>query len=131
MGYDCSRLGRLIADKRRREGLSLRDAAQLAGINHASFHRIEKGEPANGQNLSYLLAWLGISLEAVQIPTETKVAEPSPQSYAARQKKAKEFGIRVHLRAVRNLDPKTAAALAEAFRCISNLLEITSRNEGR
>ena len=48
----------LIREKRRRDGISMREAARQMGINPAVIHRIENGEGIHLSNARSVLHWL-------------------------------------------------------------------------
>jgi transcriptional regulator with XRE-family HTH domain len=110
-----------MTDKRHRDGLTVREAAQAVRMSYANFNRIENGGSTSARNLLPLLEWLGITLASIETPIATN-ASAKPSTSKTRGA-ARKIGFRVHLRAARNLDPKTAAALAEAFRCVVRVLE--------
>lgn len=48
----------LVRERRRGDRLSLRAAAEQAGIGFNSLYRFEKGHDVNGDNLAAILRWL-------------------------------------------------------------------------
>ena len=124
MSYNRNRLARLIIEKRRREGLSVRGAAQQAGLSSATFNRIERAEPASGESLFRVMLWLEIPLEVLK--------GGEPRAERPRVRKATAGAVlesRARFRARENLDPRTSAALAEAFRYLASLFEAPSPND--
>jgi transcriptional regulator with XRE-family HTH domain len=72
--YDM--LGRLCAQRRAKEGLSLRDVAREAGMSTSTLSRIENGGTTpDAKQLNALSCWLGVSLDRVFDP----VVEDVPQ----------------------------------------------------
>jgi transcriptional regulator with XRE-family HTH domain len=94
---DYTFLATQLAEKRRREALSLRDAAeQCGGISFSTLGRLERGVARPDLlTLQRVLAWLGVGPSAV-----FQGQEP----------------IRAHLRAQRHLESSAAAALAEVVK---------------
>ena len=119
MGYDRNKLARLMIEKRRQQELSVRAAAQQAGLSSATFNRIERAEPASGESLFRVVLWLEIPLEALM--DGGLDAERVPRRQGATTAPAPDS--RSRFRARENLDPRTAAALAEAFRYLASLFE--------
>lgn len=108
-----------MIEKRRQQGLSVRAAAQQAGMSSATFNRIERAEPASGESLFGVILWLEIPLEALM--DGELDAERAPRRHGATTATAPDS--RARFRARENLDPRTAAALAEAFRYLASLFE--------
>ena len=106
-----------MIEKRRQQRLSVRGAAQQAGLSSATFNRIERAEPASGESLFRIVLWLKIPLEVL------KDDEPRTEG----RPRGREAGVaregRASFRARDNLDPRTSAALAEAFRYVASLFE--------
>jgi transcriptional regulator with XRE-family HTH domain len=111
-----------MIEKRRQQGLSVRAAAQLASLSSATFNRIERSEPASGESLFRVMLWLEIPLEALMGGELDSERAPRLQEPTA----ATAPGSRARFRARENLDPRTAAALAEAFRYLASLFEPVS-----
>ena len=124
MGYSRETLARLIAEKRGRDKLSVRGAAATIGMSPATLNRIENHDAASGENLFKILVWLDVPVTAI---ADSPREEPAAL-FAHPQTRADDdqHRIEVHLRAARHLDPKTTAAIAEAFRCVASLLESRS-----
>src|SRR5262245_61341101 len=101
-----------MIERRRRERLSVRGAAQQVGLSSATFNRIERAEPASGESLFRVMLWLEIPLEALM--GGELDAERAPRLQQATRAAAPDS--RARFRARENLDPRTSAALAEAFR---------------
>jgi transcriptional regulator with XRE-family HTH domain len=97
-GLDLELLGRRIAEKRDREGLSLREAAdQCGGISFSTLGRLERCEVPHPDlpSLARVLAWLGLTPSSL---------------FAGAQP------IRAHLRAQKRLDSSAAQAIASVVR---------------
>jgi transcriptional regulator with XRE-family HTH domain len=111
---DVRRLGMLIRGKRERENLTLKDVAELTGLKIPTISRVERGasDDVEGGTLLTLTRWLGTNPEEVtgqhQLPTlpagKSKPAHTTPDV------------VELYLRADKNLDKTTAAALATMFR---------------
>jgi len=108
-----------MIEKRRQQGLSVRAAAQQAGLSSATFNRIERAESASGESLFGVMLWLEIPLEALMGGERDSERAPRPQEATA----ATAPGSRARFRGRENLDPRTSAALAEAFRYLASLFE--------
>ncbi|MFQ5903595.1 MAG: helix-turn-helix domain-containing protein [Candidatus Binatia bacterium] len=90
---DYRLLARHIRDKRKRENLSLREAAEQCGISYSTLSRLERGTARPDlDTLKRILTWLDIS--------------PSSLFMGAR-------AIRAHLRAQKNMASLVAEALAD------------------
>lgn len=99
--YDLVRT-RLIRT-RKKEGWSLRDVAEKTDLSAATLSRFEKNKSTPDlQTLAILADLLNLD-RAVLFNTREEQATDTPTLVAA------------HLRADKNLDPKTAEALANSF----------------
>lgn len=58
-GIEVQELGRLIAEKREKEHLSVRQAAALAGVSFSTLGRVESGSQPDLATFLQLCAWLG------------------------------------------------------------------------
>lgn len=87
-------LGRLLLEKRIKEGLGIRAAAREVGISHPTFARVEKGFLPDLENYEKIRQWLGVHQENVVVQTNNASV---PQ---------------VHFRREKTATPATAAALA-------------------
>jgi transcriptional regulator with XRE-family HTH domain len=87
-------LGRLVLEKRTKEGLGIRGAAREIGISHATLARVEKGFLPDLENYEKVRRWLGLQDE--------KVTPKAPTTNVPQ----------VHFRREKTATPATAAALA-------------------
>src|SRR5207247_1300580 len=106
-------LGNLLAARRAAEKLSLENVARMIGVSAATLWRWErKPTTLDPHKLWALARWLGVQLDPTAVPLPLPLSDPIPH---AEGEGTVEF-IEAHLRADRNLDPKTAAALARMFK---------------
>jgi transcriptional regulator with XRE-family HTH domain len=114
MSTNVRRLGMLVQRKRERDALTLRDVAQQTGLKIPTISRIEQGEARDleGGTLLTLCAWLGADPDdfndgaALPVP---RVSRPSVTH-------STPDVVELYLRADKNLNRKTAAALSTLFR---------------
>ncbi len=129
--------GALVAEKRRREGLSIRAAAADAGVSFPVLARVEKGHLPDLDNYRRIVRWLGGEETDVRPSGTAMRPESTPDLIArhlqldphlsgdARERIANVVremyealarpgeAVRVHLRAARTFRPAAAAVLAE------------------
>jgi hypothetical protein len=122
-------LGERIRAKRRADGLTLEQAARQSGVSAATLSRWERqwvrqqmigenldpdeGDPTpDTRTLAAITRWLGVSVASVM------EVELSPQMECVLHRQGEDTPdmVEAHLRADRNLDSETAAALARMFR---------------
>jgi len=104
----------LIRAKRRETEQPLREAASEAKVSAATLSRLERGVSAtlpDAGTLNKLAAWLGVSMSALLQESQLR------SNKAALASTLPEY-VEVHLRADKNLSPKTAKALAEMFKAL-------------
>ena len=105
----------LIRAKRRQNNdQPLRDAASDAKVSAATLSRLERGLSAtlpDATTLNKLAQWLGISLSELLQEKRSASKSTVPESTLP------EY-VEVHLRADKNLSPKTAKALAQMFKAL-------------
>ena len=129
-------LGELIRARRKRDRLTLGQAAQQCGVSPATLWRLERSEddmagrrlpePDTG-TLGAVTRWLGVSLDRV---LDTQVA-PAADSLAHGRNDSTPDIIEAHLRADRNLDPQASAALGRMFRlAYEQFLQLGSTSKG-
>ena len=118
-------LGRAVKRRREELGLSLRDVADKTSVSASTLSRIENGTgKPDADNIARLTAWL-------EVPVERILSARPPQDDASQaviyypQEPVPEI-VEAHLRADRNLNPETAAALSELFRVAYNQFSRTS-----
>jgi transcriptional regulator with XRE-family HTH domain len=97
-------LGALIRDKRKKDGLTLRDAGPSCGIGFSTLSRLERGRDAKPdvETLERLCSWLGIATGILFSKSET---------------------VQAHLRARKNLSSETAHALRELIEAAQRQFE--------
>lgn len=95
---ELSDLGRLVADERRRRGISIREAAKETDIPFNTFARVEKGHVPDLPKFKRLVDWCGTDV----------------RDFFELQEKATATTdlIAEHLRADRNLPPEAAERIA-------------------
>lgn len=110
------KIATLIMAKRREGGLGVRAAAAKSGVSAATLSRLERGIssdlPDTG-TLTKLATWFGMSLADLLTLDDAAIVDQSPEPTTP------EF-VEVHLRADKNLSPKTAEALAKMFKVLYN-----------
>ena len=102
------------AKRRQNNNHPLRDPAGAAKVSAATLSRLERGLSATLPDvgtLNKLARWLGVSvselLQEKQVRSKSPAAEITLPEY-----------VEVHLRADKNLSPKTANALAQMFKAL-------------
>lgn len=101
---DAVWLGEKLRAERENKGLTLKDVADETGVSVPTLSRIERGAAKGLSSDTYVVVsrWVGVD------PTATPEG-PSPVNRLPDV-------VELHLRADRNLDKKTADALATLFR---------------
>jgi len=100
---DMKLVGDLVRQKRKRENMSLREAAVQVRISAPTLQRVETGQLPTVSVLVRVADWLGVKVDDLrQRPSE------SPRGTVAQ--------IEIFLRADPNLDRKAAAAIANIVR---------------
>jgi transcriptional regulator with XRE-family HTH domain len=74
-------LGRLLRERRRRDGLSLREAAQDVGVSFNTLARIEKGHIPDVGTFQRIAEWVGVPPAAFFHP-ERRSSESTPDIVA-------------------------------------------------
>lgn len=108
------RIALAIKAKRRASYLGVRDAAKECGISAATLSRLERGAFSNlpdATTLTKLAGWLHTSVSELLQEEELLMKGLTPQSTVPEI-------VEVHLRADKNLSPKTAKALSDMFRAL-------------
>lgn len=113
-----------LREKRLALSLSLRQAAQEAGVSATTFSRVERGDHLpDRENLLQLANWAGVTLEQVaSTPTDRDVIIHSPGESTVE-------AVALHLRADKDLDPRDAQVLMEVFRAAYENLRKRHGNE--
>ena len=108
-------LGRAVRRRREELGLSLRDVADKTSVSASTLSRIENGTgKPDADNIARLTAWLDVPVERI-LNTRSMQDDASQAVVYYPQEPVPEI-VEAHLRADRNLNPETAAALSELFR---------------
>ena len=108
-------LGRAVKRRREELGLSLRDVATKTSVSASTLSRIENGTgKPDADNIARLTAWLEVPVERI-LSARTSQDESAQAVVYYPQEPVPEI-VEAHLRADRNLNPETAAALSELFR---------------
>jgi transcriptional regulator with XRE-family HTH domain len=112
-GIDPVSLQERLREVRRKRGLTLQGVAAQTGISVATLSRIERGggKSLKSDTLVTLSEWLGTEVEMLK-------KEPSPVLEKGKPVAYTPDVVALHLRADKNLDRKTANALANLFRSV-------------
>ncbi len=113
-------LGHMVQRKRVSERLTLAQAAEASGVSAPTLSRLERlatsktttGSIPDTRTLALVAQWLDVSLEEA---LEGGPKRPEPITPTIPTGGSTPEIVRAHLRADRNLDPKTAAMLAQMF----------------
>ena len=108
------RISALIKAKRRETGLGVRAAAGKCDVSAATLSRLERGISPNMPDtgtLTKVAAWIGVSLNELFSSEKPSGKSNAPQTTTPEV-------VEVHLRADKNLPPKTADALAKMFKVL-------------
>lgn len=65
-------LGSLVADRRAKDGLNLREAAALAGVSFNTLSRVERGHTPDLLNFRRIVEWLGVSPDRFFAPARRR-----------------------------------------------------------
>lgn len=105
--------------------MSVREAAQECGISAATLSRLERGNFSNlpdGSTLSKIAVWVGTSVSQL-LQEETFEMKVQPPTSTLPEM------VEVHLRADKNLAPRTSKALADLFRALYEQAAATKPTE--
>ncbi len=109
-------LAQLLRTKRR--GMTIRQAAEKAGVSPATMWRAEKGEAIRDVDvIGRLCDWLGVPPSRVLVSVRTVSAMHGDEIEHGVKESTADM-IEAHLRADKNLAPGTADALSNAFRTL-------------
>jgi transcriptional regulator with XRE-family HTH domain len=112
-------LGRAVKRRREELGLSLRDVADKTSVSASTLSRIENGTgKPDADNIARLTGWLEVPVE--RILSARPLQDDSSQAVVYYPQEPVPEIVEAHLRADRNLNPETAAALSELFRVAYN-----------
>ena len=118
------RISLAIKAQRRERNLGLRAAAKGCGVDASTLSRLERGLYStlpDTATLAKISTWVGVSLDALL------EADPTGDDSRNQSNTVPEI-VEVHLRADKNLSPKTAEALADMFKALYE--QATGKNLG-
>ncbi len=124
LSIDAAEFASRLREKRLARSLSLRQAAQEAGVSATTFSRVERGDHLpDRENLLLLANWVGVTFEQIaSAPAEHDVVIHSLGESTIE-------AVALHLRADKDLDPKDAQILMEVFRVAYENLRKRHGNE--
>jgi transcriptional regulator with XRE-family HTH domain len=105
--FDVNELGRLL--KERRATLSLRQAAEKAGVSFSTFSRVEAGAQPDLTTFTSLCAWLGVPASRFFTPVVEREISPLDQAIT-------------HLRTDPRLSDEAAAKISSVLRDLYGVL---------
>lgn len=114
MGRDS--IASLISQKRKREGIGLRDAAEASGVAFSTLARIENGATPSLRVHAKIIAWLNGEEPPLPAPPMTKHEWFVGQALAGLLANPVAFGP------IMQGDPETIAAAAQNFASAANSL---------
>lgn len=103
-----------LDSERRQRGLSWRQLAQEAGVGPSTLSRMAQGNRPDVDSFAALVHWLGLPAEQFM-----RHSGPEPE----RQATAPAQAVASLLRADKNLDPDSAAAIDDILRAAMRLAE--------
>jgi len=109
---DAVDLGDRVRAKRRSKKLSIREAAEEAGVSAPTISRVERGHLPERENLLRLARWAGVRIDPVLHENARRVRNADVHRPDASTVEA----VELHLRADKNLSRDAAEALTEMFR---------------
>ena len=119
-------LAQLLRTKSR--GMTIRQAAEKAGVSPATLWRAEKGEALKDIDIiGRLCDWIGVPPSRVLASVKTLNAMEGDEIEHGTKESTADM-IEAHLRADRDLDAGTADALSNAFRA---LYEVSQKKKSR
>ena len=104
---DVAQLGGLIRE--RRGHLSLRQAAQEAGVSFSTLSRVEAGAQPDLASFTRLCAWLGVPASRFFAPVASRATQPLDEAIS-------------HLQADPRLTPDAASAISSMLKTMYNSL---------
>ena len=70
-------LGAMVSDRRAKDGLNLREAADLAGVSFNTLSRVERGQTPDLNSFRKIVDWLGVPADRFFAPVRRR-AESTP-----------------------------------------------------
>lgn len=109
---DVERLGQRLRRVRAQRGLTLERLFSETGVSVATISRIERGgsKEIEAGTLVSLCKWMGVR------PEEFRLGAEPPKLPGRKAAASTPEAVELYLRADKNLEPRTAALLAEMFR---------------
>jgi transcriptional regulator with XRE-family HTH domain len=109
---DVERLGQRLRRVRAQRGLTLEKLFSETGVSVATISRIERGgsKEIDAGTLVSLCEWMGVR------PEEFRPGAEPPKLPGRKAAASPPEAVELYLRADKNLEPRTAALLAEMFR---------------
>ncbi len=108
-----------LDSERRQRGFSWRRLAQEAGVGPSTLSRMAQGNRPDVDSFAALIHWLGLPAEQFMRHSED---EPERQATGSAQ------AVASLLRADKNLDPESAAAIDDILRAAMRLAEKRARD---
>lgn len=110
--FDLVRFGERLREVRVKRGLTLKDVSQQIDISIPTLSRVERGDAKEieSKTLFALCDWAKLPLELFQ-----EQVSPTRKG-SIRRDIATPDAVELHLRADKNLNPKTAELLVKMFR---------------
>lgn len=126
---NSAELAARVREKRMAHGLSVRQAAQEAGVSPATFSRVERGDHLpDRENLLLLAQWVGISLDELTLDRdEAAEMRRIRNAIVHSPTETTPEAVALHLRADKHLKPEDVDLLMEVFRAAYERLR--KRNE--
>jgi len=111
--FDLIRFGGRLREVRVERELTLKDVSQETGVSIPTLSRVERGDAKEieSKTLFVLSDWAKLPLELFQ-----DQAVPAKRIGSVRKDIATPDAVELHLRADKNLHPKTAELLVKMFR---------------
>jgi transcriptional regulator with XRE-family HTH domain len=104
-------------EKRAAYGLSIRRAAEQAGVTASAFARAESGKHVpDYDNLLLLAQWVGITLEQLPVASDAADAKQAHHTIVHSPKETTLEAIALHLRADENLESADVDLLMDVVR---------------
>ena len=109
--FDLARFGERLRGVRSKRKLTLKDVNEATTVSVPTLSRIERGEAkeVESKTLFSLASWSGLNLELFQI-------KPTAKGRGTKPEMATPDVVELHLRADKNLNPRTAELLVKMFR---------------
>lgn len=123
--FDPSDLARHVAAKRRGDGLTLRQVAEITGVSMPTLSRVERGgHVPDRENLLKLARWVGLKLDPSASDGAHGPAVHPPNAGTVE-------AVELHLRADPSLSGDDAKALTDLFRIAYEHLKVRDGDRGQ